>query len=391
MDQEDDKTRNHFVLSKGTMVSHYRIIEQIGSSGRGVVYKAQDTKLDRIVALKFLPKHLLGDEEAKTRLVDEVETVSALDHPNIATIYEIDEAKGEWLISRAYLEGKSLKEIVKGKAIPVRTALEIAIKVGEGLTAAHKRRIVHGNVKSSNVMLTKEGGIKITDFGLPTWKPGSGFATTGETLGEIQYLSPEQARGEKVDHRTDIFSFGLVLYEMITGQLPFTGDDETAIINSILNDDAQALATYQKEVSEQLQRVLDKLLQKDIKLRYQTMDEALADLHGLKRELISKRRLVFRKIRPRYKTILIPALIICFIIAVILLVLLNKYLLSPILRKEGSVPHPSPIGAMCLGEGRTKYFFGNRSQMFVVNSDRSGELRGSFQNPPSWADIIVKA
>jgi serine/threonine protein kinase len=375
----------------GKTVSHYRILEKLGEGGMGAVYKAEDTATDRTVVLKFLSKYLLHDEETRQRFVDEAKGVSALDHPNIASVYEIGEAEGEYFLSRAYLEGKSLEEIAKEKPIPVRTALEIAIKVGEGLAAAHKKGIVHGNMKSSNVMLTQEGGIKITDFGMATYKPGSGLTRTGEALSTIQYLSPEQALDGQIDHRTDIFSFGVVLYEMITGQIPFKGENQTAILDSIVNDIAEPLARYQKEASEQLQRIVDKLLQKDIALRYRNMDEALADLHGLKQELISKRPLVFRKIRPKYRSILIPALIICFVIAVILLVLLNKYLLSPILRKKGSVPHPSPIGAMCLGEGKTKYSFGNRSQMLVVNSGRSGELRGSFQNPPGQAKVGVEA
>ena len=390
MNKEDDKPQNHFDLSRGTTVSHYRIIEEIGSGVSRATYKAQDTSKDRIVALKFLSRHLLRDEGAKTRFVHEAKAAKALDHPNIAAIYEIGEAEGECFISRRYLEGKSLKEIVKEKPVPVRTALEIAIKVGEGLTAAHKKGIIHGNISSDNVMLTKEGGVKITDFGLPTRRPAFGYATTKETVSMIQYLSPEQARGDQIDRRSDIFSFGAALYEMITGQVPFKGEDETAILDSILNDIAEPLAGYQKEASEQLQRIVDKLLQKDAKLRYQTMDEVVVDLRRLKRELISKRPLVFRKIRPKYKSILIPALIICFAIAVILLFVLNKYLLSPILRKKGSVPHPSPIGAVWLGEGKTKYSFGNRSQMLVVNSDNSGELKSSFQDPRGWAEIGVQ-
>jgi serine/threonine protein kinase len=367
----------------GKTISHYRILEKLGEGSLGAVYKAEDTTAKRTVALKFLPKHLLGDREVKTRFILEATAASALDHPNIAALYEISEAEGECFVSRTYFEGKSLKEIVKEKAIPVRTALEIAIKVGEGLTAAHKKGIIHGNMKSSNVLLTKEGGIKITDFGLPTWKPDSGFTVTRETLGVIQYLSPEQARGDQIDHRADILSFGVVLYEMITGQIPFKGEDETAILDSIVNDIAEPLARYQRGASEQLQRILDKLLQKDIKLRYQTMDEVLADLKRLKRELISKRPLVFRKIRPKYKSILIPALIIGFVIAVILLVLLNKYLLSPILRKKGSVPHPSSIGAMYSGEEKTKYTSGNGPQTLVLGSDRSVELKNPFQNTRS--------
>ncbi len=374
----DEFDSNEFKIMIGKTISHYKILEKLGEGGMGVLYKAQDTKLDRIVALKFLPKHLLCDGEAKTRFVHEAEVLSALYHPHIATIYETGETEGECFISRAYFEGKSVKEITREKAIPVRTALEIAIKIGEGLTAAHRKGIIHGNMKSNNVMLTKKGGIKITDFGLPTWKQRSGVTNTGETLSRIQYMSPEQARGGQIDRRSDIFSFGAVLYEMITGQIPFKGQDETAILDSIVNDAAEPLAKYQKQAPEQLQRIVKKLLQKDTEFRYHTMDEVLADLTELKRELISRRPLVFRKFRPRYKGILIPALIICFVIAVILLVLLNKYLLGPILPRKGSVPHPPPIGATWSGEKKTKCRFGNPSQIHIVGSHNSGDFEGSF-------------
>jgi serine/threonine protein kinase len=379
MDREDDKTQTHLVLSKGTMVSHYRIVEKIGSGGMGVVYKARDTKLKRTVALKFLSPQALGSEEEKTRFVQEAQVVSTLDHPNIAKIYEFGEAEGKCFICMVYLEGKPLKEIIKNKTISIRAALEIAIKIGEGLSAAHKKEIIHGNIKSDNVMLTKEGGIKITDFGLPTWKGESGLTKTGATLGAIQYMSPEQARGELVDRRTDIFSFGVVLYEMITGQVPFKGEDEKAIIHSIINEDPEPLAKHKREIPEQLQKIVDKLLQKDTKLRSQTMDEVLTDLKRLKQELISKRPLVFRKIRPRYKKALIAALIICFIIAVTLLVILSKYLLKPILEKKGAVPRTRPIGLMCFEKEKINSFSGSPSQKLVVNSDNLRKIKSILE------------
>lgn len=345
----------------------------------GVVYKAEDTTAKRTVTLKVLSKHLPHEKEAKRRFVDEGRGVSALDHPNIASVYEIGEAEGEYFISRAYLQGRSLKEIVQEKPISIRAALEIAIKVGEGLTAAHRKGIIHGHIKSSNVLLTKKGGIKITDFGLPTLKVGSGVAKSGASLGKVQYISPEQARGAKVDHRSDIFSLGVVLYEMVTGQPPFKGDDEAAIIHSIINEDPEPLAGYQKNVPGQLQGIVDKLLQKDASLRYQDMDEVLAQLIALKQELITKRPLVFRKVRPRYKSILIPALIISFIIAVTLLVILSKYLLKPILQKKGSVPHASPIEAVRCWDKNARGLFENVSQKPIVESGNLGETKSIWE------------
>ena len=363
----------------GETISHYKILEKLGEGGMGVVYKAQNTKLKRIVALKFLTPQALTSEEEKTQFVREAQIVSTLDHPNIAKIYEIGEAEGEYFICMAYLEGKSLKEVIKDRTIPMRAILEIAIKIGEGLTAAHKKGIIHGNMKSNNVMLTKEGGIKIMNFGLPKLKGGVDLTKTKTTTwGEVQYVSPEQAQGDSIDARTDIFSFGVVLYEMITGQLPFRGKDEAAIIHSIINDDPEPLTKYKREVPEQLQKIVDKLLEKDTKLRPQTMDEVLIDLKRLKHELISNRPLVFRRIRPRYKKALIAALIICFIIAVILLMILSKYLLKPILEKKGSVPRTSPIGVACFREEKIKCFSETPSQKLVVDSDNLGKSENPF-------------
>jgi serine/threonine protein kinase len=359
----------------GKTISHYKIIEKLGEGGMCVIYRAQDTKLKRTVTLKFLTPQVLASEEERSRFVHDAQTISTWDHPNIAKIYEIGKYEGEYFISMDYLEGKSLKEIIKDKPISIRAAVEIAIKIGEGLSAAHKREIIHRNLRSDNVMLTKEGGIKIVNFGLPTLKVGSGLIETETTLDMVQYMPPEQAQGGWVDHRTDIFSFGVVLYEMITGKLPFKGKDEAAIIHSIVNEAPEPLARNKREVPKLLQRIVDRLLQKDTKLRFQTTDEVLADLERLKHELISKRRLVFRKIRPKYKTILIPALIICFIIAVILLLLLNKYLLTPIFEKKGSAPHTSAVEMMCFREGKLKWLFANPSRKFFANSDNLNEIK----------------
>jgi serine/threonine protein kinase len=353
----------------GKTISHYKILEKLGEGGMGVVYKAQDTKLDRIVALKFLTPQTLRSEEEKTRFINDTQAVSRLDHPNITKIYEIGEAEGEYFICMDYLEGKSLKDIVKHKTISLKAALEIAIQIGEGLNYAHKKKIIHRNIRSENVLLSKRGGIKIMSFGLPTVKSNLGLNESGTILKAVPYMSPEQAQGTTVDHQTDIFSFGVILYEMITGQLPFKGGDEAAIIYSVVNETPELLAKYKREAPEQLQKIVDKLLEKDAKLRYKNMDEVLADLKRLKLELISKRPLVFRKVRPRYKTLLIPALIISLIIAITMLVILSKYLLKPILEKKGSVPPQRSMGVMCFQEKKTKYVFVSLSQKRVINSD----------------------
>ena len=268
----------------GKTISHYRILEKLGEGGMGVVYKAEDTKLDRIVALKFLPKHLLCDEEAKTRFVHEAKAASALDHPNIATIHEIDEVEGECFICMAYIEGQSLKELVRDKKLSIEEILRITIQIGEGLDAAHKRGITHRDIKSDNIMLTQEGTVKIMDFGLAKLKGAPKLTKTGTTTGTMQYMSPEQAQGMEVDQRSDIFTFGVVLYEMITGQLPFKGEHEAAIIYSIVNETPEPLARYKANVPEGLQRMVDKALKKDLSTRYQSSVDMVADLKGLQKE-----------------------------------------------------------------------------------------------------------
>jgi non-specific serine/threonine protein kinase len=269
----------------GKTISHYKILEKLGEGGMGVVYKAKDTKLDRMVALKFLPKHLLCDEEAKTRFVQEAKAASALNHTNITTIYEIDEVEDQCFISMEYIEGKSIKELVKEKTPSVKEILEIAIQVGEGLNAAHKKDIVHRDVKSDNIMLTDEGVVKIMDFGLAKLKGVSKLTKAGATLGTIQYMSPEQAQGMEVDQRSDIFSFGVVLYEMITGQMPFGGDHDAAVIYSIVNENPEPLARYKSDVPDELQRIVGKAMEKNPEIRYQYVDDLRADLRKLKTEL----------------------------------------------------------------------------------------------------------
>jgi serine/threonine protein kinase/Flp pilus assembly protein TadD len=268
----------------GKTISHYKILEKLGEGGMGVVYKAKDTKLDRIVALKFLPKHLLYDKEAKGRFVHEAKAASALDHPNIATIYEIDEAQGECFICMAYIEGQSLKELIRQKKFSLEEILRIATQISEGLHTAHKKGITHRDIKSDNIMLTPEGTVKIMDFGLAKLKGAPKLTKTGTTTGTMQYMSPEQAQGMEVDQRSDIFSLAVVLYEMITGQLPFKGDHEAAIIYSIVNETPEPLARYKVNIPEGLQKIVDKALKKDLSTRYQSTADMVADLKGLQKE-----------------------------------------------------------------------------------------------------------
>jgi tetratricopeptide (TPR) repeat protein/TolB-like protein len=283
MPQENGKgelgdTRPFRMLSPGSMVSHYRIVEQIGAGGMGVVYKAIDTKLDRTAALKFMPPHLLCDPDARERFIHEAKAASALSHPNITTIYEIEEAGGQCFLAMEYVEGSSIRDALKQDRIAVTDILDIAIQIAEGLHAAHSKDVVHRDIKPGNVMVTKGGLVKIMDFGLAKLKGVTKLTKTGTTLGTLPYMSPEQAAGKEVDQRSDIFSFGVMLYEMIAGRLPFRGENEAAIVNSIVNDTPEPLARYKADVPQGVQHIVDKALAKNRDERYQHADDLLADL-----------------------------------------------------------------------------------------------------------------
>jgi TolB-like protein/Tfp pilus assembly protein PilF/predicted Ser/Thr protein kinase len=269
----------------GKTISHYRIVEKLGEGGMGIVYKAHDTSLDRDVALKFLPQYLTSDTSEKERFYHEARAASALNHPNITTIYEIGEHEGQLFIAMECVEGRTLKQLVESEPPSIKKALEITIQAGEGLAAAHEKGVVHRDIKSENVMLTPKGQAKIMDFGLAKVKGATKLTKAGSTLGTAAYMSPEQAEGEEVDHRSDIFSFGVVLYELLTGKLPFKGEHHAALLYSIINDDPPPLARFNEKASEDLQRIVSKALAKDRGERYQHVDDMLADLRRERRAL----------------------------------------------------------------------------------------------------------
>ena len=316
-DDELNSTKSFRMLSPGVLISHYKIIEKIGTGGMGVVYKAQDTRLGRTVALKFLPPHLICDSEVKARFEHEAKATSALNHNNITTIHDVDEIKGQCFICMEYIDGKSIKELIRDQTLSVDKVVDIVIQIGEGLNAAHKKDIVHRDVKSDNVMLTADGVVKITDFGLAKLKGATKLTKTGTTMGTLQYMSPEQAQGMEVDQRSDVFSFGVILYEMITGQLPFKGEHEAAVIHSIVNETPEPLARYKANVPDGLQRIVDKALEKDVSTRYQSAADIVADLKGLQKEA---RVVVVAKPKSRLLPFVIPASVV-FIIALLFLIL----------------------------------------------------------------------
>jgi serine/threonine protein kinase/Flp pilus assembly protein TadD len=271
----------------GKTISHYRILEKLGEGGMGVVYKAEDTKLERMVALKFPPKDLWCDEEARARFIHEARAASALNHPNITTIHEIDEVKGQCFIAMEYIEGKSLKRLLGEKTLSLNEILEIAIQIAEGLNAAHKKGIVHRDIKPDNVMITDDGLAKIMDFGLAKLKGVSGLTKAGTTVGTVLYMSPEQARGDAVDHRTDIWSLGVVLYEMCTGKSPFKAEYEQAVMYSILNSTPKPMASARAEMPKELEKTVDRALAKSPDSRYQNVADMLAELETLARAIES--------------------------------------------------------------------------------------------------------
>ena len=268
----------------GKTISHYKIIEKLGEGGMGVVYKAKDTKLKREVAIKFLPRFISANKEERKRFEIEAQAAALLNHPNIATIYAIEETEDEMFIVMEYIDGVELKDKIKSGPVPVDEAINIATQIVQGLDVAHKKGIIHRDIKSSNIMITKDGKVKIMDFGLAKIKGGSELTKIGSTVGTVAYMSPEQARGEVVDSKTDIWSLGVVLFEMLSGELPFKGDYEQAVIYSIMNEEAELLTGLRSGVPKELERIVAKALKKNPTERYQRIDEMLVDLKSVSRD-----------------------------------------------------------------------------------------------------------
>ncbi|MBI1804716.1 MAG: protein kinase [Ignavibacteriae bacterium] len=266
----------------GQTISHYQILEKLGEGGMGVVYKAQDLKLDRMVAIKFLPSHLSASAENKARFLQEAKAAAALNHPHILGVYEIDEENGTLFFAMEYVEGTTLKYYIanlkSGTGIPINQAIEWTSQIAQGLKAAHEKNIVHRDIKPENVMLANDGKLKIMDFGIAKLKSGTGLTKTGTSLGTLSYMSPEQAQGVAADHRSDIWSLGIVLYEMLTADLPFKAEHEAGLLYLIVNEEPPVPSLMDRKIPHQMDGVIKKMLAKDRALRFQNVDELLHSL-----------------------------------------------------------------------------------------------------------------
>ena len=282
--QNDDNTQSFVQLTAGTRVAHYQIISKIGAGGMGEVYLAHDSKLDRQVALKFLSFHLSQDETSRVRFTREAKAAAKLDHPNIVPVHEVGEYQGRPFFAMAHIEGQSLREVIKQGKLTVSGAIDHCMQICEGLNEAHNAGIVHRDIKPGNIIIDTKNKPRILDFGLATLSGEEKLTKTGSTLGTVGYMSPEQITGKNVDRRSDIFSIGVILYEMLTGRRPFEGDNDAAVVKAITDATPEPVSRYKSGVSGELQQVVDKALSKDPSLRYQHADGMLSDLKRLKTE-----------------------------------------------------------------------------------------------------------
>jgi len=275
---DDDRTRSLSSLVAGTEVSHYTIISKIGAGGMGEVYLAQDTELNRKVALKFLTSSLCQDESCRVRFKREAQAAAKLDHPNIVTVHEVSEYQCRPYFVMAHIEGQSLREYAENRELSIKQILKIGMQTCEGFQAAHESGVTHRDIKPSNILIDSYGRVRIVDFGLALVKGTGHLTKTGTTLGTIGYMSPEQVRGEEIDHRSDLFSLGVVLYELITGQPPFQKNSDVATLHAITHDSPETLLRLRKDASLELQTLVKKVLSKDLKTRHQSAKELLDDL-----------------------------------------------------------------------------------------------------------------
>jgi serine/threonine protein kinase/tetratricopeptide (TPR) repeat protein len=358
----------------GRTVSHYRIIKELGHGGMGVVYKAQDTKLDRVVALKFLPPHYCVNKAEKERFIHEAKAASALQHNNICTIHEIDETEdGQMFICMDFYEGETLKQKIDKVPLPIQEAINIAIQIAEGLSHAHQKDIVHRDIKPANIFITSEGVVKIVDFGLAKLRGQTKLTVAGTTLGTAAYMSPEQAKGDEVDYRTDVWSLGVVLYQMVTGQQPFRGEYDPAIVYSILNEEPVPLTALRSGLPMELEHIVKKLMTKNPSERYQGVKDILVDLRILIKQLDAKG--ISREADIKKSRVVKRILSYCSLIAIIIvLFLIIRYQLLP--KKIDAIDSIAVLPMENLsGDPEQEYFVDGMTEALITNLSKIGALK----------------
>jgi serine/threonine protein kinase/dienelactone hydrolase len=387
-------------LRPGTeLANKYKIEDVVGRGGMGIVYKAEDTKLKRHVALKFLPPELTQDEEARERFILEARSAAALSHPNICTIHEINEEEGRSFISMEYVKGQSLKERINQGPLDTEEALKIAIQVAEGLEEAHKKGIVHRDIKSANIMITEKGQAKVMDFGLAKVKGGTLLTREGTTLGTVAYMSPEQARGEDVDHRSDIWSLGVVMYEMLSGDFPFKGDREASILYSVVHEEPRPLKEIKRDLPPELLQIIGRALKKKLESRYGSAVEMLNDLKKYQNVLRAEELGAFN-LRTLFRRIRKPQVAIPAVCAVIIIALASVWFFNRQAKfswaKEEALPEVERLLEGNLRNFTEPYKLALEVEKVIPNDSRLGELFSkcsmniNIRTKPPGAEIYMK-
>jgi serine/threonine protein kinase len=391
------------VLAKGSLFAgKYKILGELGHGGMGIVYKAEDTKLRRPVALKFLPAELARHEEAKERFIREAQAAAALEHPNICTIHEVEEAEGLTYIAMAYIEGQTLTERIAQHPLRIGEAVDVAVQIAEGLDEAHQKGVIHRDVKSSNIMITEKGQAKIMDFGLAKMAGGPMITTEAKTMGTVAYMSPEQARAEELDHRTDIWSLGVVLYEMLTSRLPFRGERETSILYSIVHEEPKPLKQLNSHIPVEIQKIIDRAFKKNRNDRYSSAGDLARDLKAYQETLKAEEagalnlRTILRRVRK--PQVSIPAAVVVVAIACLAFWLIGRQA-KVRWAKETLLPKIDEL-VMAEGSGRDNlidaYKLVQRAETYISGNPKLSELASkcavniSIETKPPGAKISLK-
>jgi len=382
-----------------TLAGKYKIVEVSGRGGMGIVYKAEDTKLKRNVALKFLPPELIQDEEIKERFVLEAQAAAALSHPNICTIHEIDEEEGKSFIAMEYIEGQSLRAKIEKGPLELDEALNISIQMAEGLEEAHKKGIIHRDIKSANIMVTEKGQAKIMDFGLAKVKGATLLTREGTTLGTVAYMSPEQAKGKEVDHRSDIWSLGVVMYEMLSRQLPFKGEREASILYSVVHEEPKPLKEIKRDLPQELHQIINRALRKKPESRYSSAAEMIKDLRKYQDVLRAEElgalnlRTLLRRIRkPR---IAIPAVSLILAISLVAVWFFHRQAKIRWARQE-ALPEVEQLVEENWRDFIEPYRLAEKAEKYIPRDPKLAELFSkcslniNIKTEPPGADIYMK-